>query len=111
MSLTDFNSRKSVEWGVNTEGWECVKLDTLPKDTEFKLQGLIPSKKDGKSGGLFFADGKLVTVPMRYREIILSILEDDDAIAEIKSGRASFKWNSVPTDKGNDAQIIEFLTR
>ena len=89
--LSKFNSKKSVDWGVNTEGYVFKKASDLKLDTHYSVKGLYISADNGfGEGAVIITDGFMVNCPQRMVETFKKILDDAEAVEQIKAGKETF---------------------
>lgn len=98
MSIKTNSNR--VDWNINNEGFDYVKLRELEEGQEYPLYGAFISKDHGfGEGAVLISDGINVNIPARYVETIRGWLNDETAITEIKSGKATFKYETFVSKK------------
>lgn len=88
MGLLEKNKKfNSVDWNVNTDGWEFKKAKECAIDTQIPIHGcfITPDKGYGE-GAVIIAEGYLINLPARYVDTVKDILSDEESIADIKSG-------------------------
>lgn len=89
--LSKFNLKRTVDWGVNTEGYVFKKASDLKLDTHYAVKGLYISADNGfGEGAVIITDGFMVNCPQRMVETFKKILEDEESIAQIKAGKETF---------------------
>lgn len=89
--LSKFNTKKSVDWGVNTEGYVFKKASDLKLETKYSVKGLYISSDNGfGEGAVIITDGFMVNCPQRMVETFKKILNDPEAVEEIKAGKETF---------------------
>lgn len=89
--LSKFNSKKSVDWGVNTEGYVFKKTSELKLNTSYAFKGCYVSADNGfGEGAVIITDGFFVNCPQRMVKTIKEILDDAEAVEEIKAGKETF---------------------
>lgn len=111
MGISKFNAGVArIDWEINTEEWSIEKLRNLEEDKVYPLKGFFTTKanKFGE-GAILISDGQLVSIPGRYADLIKNMLKDSETVSDVKAGKCGFKYHSVPTDKGNDAMLVDFV--
>ncbi|MBO7734697.1 MAG: hypothetical protein J6S67_19210 [Methanobrevibacter sp.] len=89
--LSKFNSQKSVDWGVNTEGYVFKKASDLKLETKYSVKGLYISADNGfGEGAVIITDGFMVNCPQRMVEKFKQIMGDPEAVESIKAGKETF---------------------
>lgn len=93
MGLLDKHKKfNSVDWEVNTDGWEYKKASECSLETNIPIHGcFITADKGYGLGAVVIADGYLINLPNRYVDTIHDILVDEESIADIKSGNFGIK--------------------
>ena len=89
--LSKFNTKKSVDWGVNTEGYVFKKASDLKLETKYSVKGLYISSDNGfGEGAVIITDGFMVNCPQRLVEKFKQIMDDAEAVESIKAGNETF---------------------
>ena len=89
--LSKINSQKSVDWGVNTEGYVFKKASDLKLETKYSVKGLYISADNGfGEGAVIITDGFMVNCPQRMVEKFKQIMGDPEAVESIKAGKETF---------------------
>ena len=89
--LSKFNSQKSVDWGVNTEGYVFKKAADLKLETHYSVKGLYISADNGfGEGAVIITDGFMVNCPQRMVDKFKQIMGDPEAVESIKAGKETF---------------------
>ena len=89
--LSKFNSKKSIDWGVDTTGYVFKKAKDLKLDTPYPLRGLYISSDNGYGeGAVIITDGFMVNCPQRMVEKFKQIMDDAEAVESIKAGNETF---------------------
>lgn len=100
MSIRNYNSNSGVKWNINSEGFDFVKLRDLEEGMDYPLYGCFISKDHGYGeGAVLISDGFNVNVPERYVDTVKSIMSDAEAISEINSGKAIFRFRTFTSQK------------
>lgn len=112
MGISKFNAGGNrVDWEVNTEGWQIKKLRDLTIGQVYPLKGFFTTKdiKGFGEGAILISAGELVSIPSRYAPLLKDMLKDVETVGEVKAGVCGFKYDKIPTNKGNDAYVVEFV--
>lgn len=89
--LSKYNSKRSVDWGVDTTGYVFKKAADLKKDIKYPVRGLYISSDNGfGEGAVIITDGFMVNCPQRMVETFKKILDDAEAVEDIKAGKETF---------------------
>lgn len=100
MSILKHNSNNGVKWNVNSDGFYFVKLRELEEGVDYPLYGCFISKDHGYGeGAVLISDGYNVNIPERYVDTVKDIMADPEAIAEINSGKAWFRFRTFTSEK------------
>lgn len=114
MSLKNFNSNfDRIDWGVDAEKWEFKKCSEMKLGEEYALKGLYISKDRGYgNGAVALLDGYKLNLPKHMLERVKEILEDEESIEEIKSGKAYIVISSyVSQTYKKTGYSIEFVVK
>lgn len=114
MSITRHNKSNNVDWGIKTEGWPYVKISELIPGELYIMRGcfITPDNGYGRGAVLIEAAGsRLVNIPQRYVETIADIMSDPQDVAQIKAGKAGFRYSEFISEKfkrtGYDVEFVD----
>lgn len=104
MAISKYN-KTSVYFDVNTEGFEFTKVAELKEGETYKLLGLF--LKDGKFGTypVYIIDKWLVSGTPAQADVVRSILNDPEAVEDIKNGKAGIKMRTYENQFGKQHAI------
>lgn len=112
MSITKHNKKSlSSVWNIDTKDFEFFKPQEIELDVVHRLYGLFISKggKYGDSASAILSD-KFVNISNSYLGEVKDVLDDDEAVEEIKQGKAGIKFTKFHNKKYNkDGYAIEFV--
>lgn len=93
MGISKFNRNKSVNWDIDTEGFEYYKLSNLRACEVYPLCGMFISKDNGYGeGAVLISKSFFVNIPERYVDIVKAIMSDAESVADIKAGKCGFRY-------------------
>ena len=107
MSFASKHNKGAVDWGIDTKNFEYFKLEDLYNmdqgiDDPIELKGLFITSGEkseyGKSIVAILAD-KLVNLPQHMLDDVQDILQSDEDVADIKSGKVGFYIRTYQSDK------------
>ena len=112
MSITKYNKKSlSSVWNIDTKDFEFFKAQDIELDVVHRLYGLFISKggKYGDSASAILSD-KFVSISNSYLEEVQNVLNDNEAVEEIKQGKVGIKFTKFHNKKYNkDGYAIEFV--
>lgn len=110
MSLQKFNAIRKINWNVNTDGWNYIKLKELEENKDYPLKGMFISGDNGYGeGAVLISDGMLVNIPQKYVQTLKDIMSDQESIDEINAGGSSFRYHTYISKKyGRPAYEVVF---
>lgn len=91
---------KGSKFDVSTDGMEYVKLKDIG-DSVLPLRAIYVNHKSiyGEDEAVFVSDTCCVNIPAHQMNVVNEILEDDNAIADIKAGKVGFKARCFESKK------------
>ena len=100
----------SIDWGVDTQGYKFQKCSTQPFGEKLPIFGVFITPDAGYGeGAVCIMDGYLLNISERYIETIREIVQDPEAVAEIKAGKACITITEFTSKKykkkGYDVQF------
>ena len=112
MGLSKHNRGRGINWGVETKGWGFKKLSELEQNKVYPLKGLFQTSDNGFGVGVaLISDGFLVSIPGRFIDDMNDIINDEESVAEIKSGRGAFSYHMYKSERfKRDCYAIEWIT-
>lgn len=113
MGIAKHNKKTlSQEWGIDTTNFEYKKSAELEMEKVYTMRGLFISKDNGYGEGLvIILDDCFVNASQSYIEEAKDILADEEAVEQIKNGKAGVKFHKFYAKKykkdGYGLQFIE----
>lgn len=103
MGLMNKYNKGTIDWGVETEGLDYVKLQDLEKGKSYKIAGIfINSKGNFGAHPVAICDGFLADIPSHQTENVQKMLADEEVIDAIKAGKVGFEVKTYnATNFGN----------
>jgi len=113
MSIAKHNRREN-RFKVDTEGFEFRKLGDLfnakRPDAVFHVYGLYINRKSKYGESPFAAsDGYFISLPSHLVDVVKDILNDDEAIEQMNTGRAGLVIRTYEDDKGVTHYTADFV--
>lgn len=88
MGLLNHNSGSKIDWGFNTEGFEFIKAAELKLGQKYAIHGAFTTPDNGYGvGAVIILDDALMNVPASQLEKVTGVLDDPEAVADIKTGK------------------------
>lgn len=112
MSITSHNkTMNSVEWGYETKDFPFKKCSEVELDTPMKIHGVFVTADNGYGeGACAILDNAILNMPARFVDIVRDIIADQEAVTEIKEGRAGIKVSTFISKKykrtGYDIEFV-----
>lgn len=111
MKITTLNY-VGIDWGIDTKEMEFRKCKEMPLNTPFRLRGVFITPDNGYGpGAVAILDETLLNLPIRYFDIVDTILNDPEMIEEIKSGKVGIIVSEFMSKKykkvGYDVTFVE----
>ena len=105
MSFASKYNKQSVYFDVDTDGFEFCKFKELKVGTDYKLLGVF--LKDGKFGTypIFIVEGWLVSGTPSMAETVKMILNDPEAVNDIKAGKVGIKVRTYDNNFGKQYAV------
>ena len=113
MGIASHNMRET-RFKVDTTGFEFKKLGELfnagKPETVFSVYGLYINRKSKYGDSPFAAsDGYFISLPSHMVDVVKSILEDDEAISQMNSGKAGLVIRPYLDSKGETHYSADFV--
>lgn len=105
-----FNNTDTIDWGINTQGFEWVKASAIPEGS-YTVHGVF-MKKD-KSGAGYgdtpcaIVPGAVVYLPQRYANYVEAIGNDPELVGKIKSGACLATFKPYTCKNGKNTILFE----
>ena len=111
MKITKLN-HTGIDWGIDTKNMVFTKCGEMPLGTPLELHGVFITPDNGYGrGAVAILDDTLMNMPQRYVEVVETILDDDEMIEEIKSGKVGIIVSEFTSKKykkiGYDITFVE----
>lgn len=101
-AMSKYNGNTKIEWGINTEDFEYKKLSELDHGVKYPARGCFITRDAGYGkGAVIITDTFYASLPERYVPVISRIMQDEEAVAEMKAGKVFFTVSSFVSDKHN----------
>lgn len=100
--MNKYNGNSKIEWGINTEGFEYKKLSDLDQGVKYPARGCFITRDAGfGKGPVIITDTFFASLPERYVSVVSKIMQDEEAVAEMKAGKAFFTVSEFVSEKHN----------
>ena len=113
MGLMNRFNKGGVDWGVNTEGMNYIKLSEFPvSDDIIKIKGIFINNKGNFSAHpVAIGENGLIDLPAHLTDSVIEMLAAPEVVEAIKGGHVGFKVRSYDAEKfgKKDCRSVEWV--